>query len=483
MSLNSSWKSIPSLLMLPRAAPIVLLKDEQRKLVPDKEAKEADGELQQGDFPREAVLLEGPAPDEPEVEQGEVCRLDEDGGAFVGIDRCGGAEEAHPVEEEEGAGDKRVRLAVGRPGGDGGLEEAGAGVELWQAMARAGDEAEDLGRGVEEVEELGHEEEAERLGEVAEDADDGEDHAGEVAVGVSDEDAGGVPVVAEEGARDADPGEEQVEREEVGVGGRVRVGREKVEAVVEGDEQGDDEALGDFDAVDAGEHVDALRAEHGDAGHVGVVEGAEVEELAEQRLERQRDDDGGDVEVDKVDDEERDGGDARDPPLVAPADVEEVVADAEEGDGLEGDDGAEETAPLIRIPLHLNHHIAIPASARRRHDILVERKRDKHNHGDEIDGGAHGAHALGQLRAVDFAEVAPAEAGLDKGRAEPADHGVAEREGGEGEREGGDEGLAVAAEGVEEDGERGGGEGGQAEGFGAGEAGWGGGGGGGVGGG
>jgi hypothetical protein len=176
---------------------------------------------------------------------------------------------------------------------------------------------------------------------VAEDADDGEDHAGEVAVGVADEDAGRVPVVAEEGGGDADPGEEQVEREEVGVGGRVRVRREEVEAVVEGDEQGDDEALGYLNAVDAGEHVDALRAEHGDAGHVGVVEGAEVEELAEQGLERQRDDDGGDVEVDKVDDEQRDGGDARDPPLVAPAYVKEVVADAEERDGLEGDDGAE----------------------------------------------------------------------------------------------------------------------------------------------
>jgi hypothetical protein len=62
----------------------------------------------------------------------------------------------------------------------------------------------------------------------------------------------------------------------------------------------------------------------------------------------------------------------------------------------------QETAPLIRIPLHLNHHIAIPASARRRNDILVERKRDEDNDGDEIDGGAHGAHALGQLRAVDF---------------------------------------------------------------------------------
>lgn len=240
-----------------------------------------------------------------------------------------------------------MRLSIGGPGGDGGLEEAGAGVELWEAVARAGDEAEDLGARVEEVEELGDEQEAERLGEVAEDADDGEDHAGEVAVGVADEDFGRVPVVGEQGEGDADPGEEEVEREEVGVGGRVRVRGEEVEAVVEGDEQGDDDALGDFDAVDAREHVDALGAEHGDAGHVDVVEGAEVEEVAEERLEGHGDDDGGDVEVDKVDDEEGDGGEAGDPPLVTPADVEEVVADAEEGDGLEGDDGAEVGGELV----------------------------------------------------------------------------------------------------------------------------------------
>lgn len=172
--------------------------------MPDKEAKEADGELEQGDLPGEAVLTEGPAPDEPEVEDGEVGRLDE--GAVIRVE--GDVEEAEAGEQEERAGDEGVRLAVGGPGGDRGLEEAGAGVEARKAVAGAGDELEDLGYRVEEVEDLGHEEEAEGLGEVAEDADDGEDHAGEVAVGVADEDAGGEPVVAEEGGGDADPGEE-----------------------------------------------------------------------------------------------------------------------------------------------------------------------------------------------------------------------------------------------------------------------------------
>ncbi|KAH8718569.1 hypothetical protein HC256_003201 [Beauveria bassiana] len=269
------------------------------------------------------------------------------------------------------------------------LQEAG------HAVARARDEAKDLRRRVGKVEELRDEQEAERLGEVAEDADDGKDHAGKVAVGVADEDARGVPVVAEEGGGDADPGQEEVEREEVRVGGGVRIGRREVEGVVEGEEEGDDEALGDLNAVDAGEHVDALRAKHGDAGHVDVVQRAEVEELAEVGLQLHGYDDARHVKVDKVDDEDGDGGQAGDPPLVPPANVEEV------------------------------------------------------------DGGADGAHALGQLGPAGLGEVAAAEAGADKRGPEPADHGVAERKGGKGEGERRDERLAVAGECVGQHGEGG----------------------------
>ncbi|KAG7149610.1 hypothetical protein HYQ46_001466 [Verticillium longisporum] len=161
-----------------REDPVVLLKDEQGEAVTDKEAEEADGELQQGDLPGEAVLAQGPAPDEPEVEEGEVAR-GLDGGRVVVADAQG--EEAQAGEQAEGAGDEGVGLGVARPGGDAGLEEAGAGDEARQAVAGAGDEAEELGCRVEKVGELGHEQEAERLGEVAEDADGGEDHAGEVA--------------------------------------------------------------------------------------------------------------------------------------------------------------------------------------------------------------------------------------------------------------------------------------------------------------
>jgi hypothetical protein len=135
---------------------------------------------------------------------------------------------------------------------------------------------------------------------VAEDANDSKDHAGEVTVCITDEDAGWEPVVAEEGGGDTDPGKEEVEGEEVGVGGWMRVGGEEVEAVIEGEEEGDDEALGDLDPVDAGEHVNALGAEHGDAGHVEVVEATEIKEFAEVGLELDGDDDAGDIEVDKI---------------------------------------------------------------------------------------------------------------------------------------------------------------------------------------
>ena len=66
----------------------------------------------------------------------------------------------------------------------------------------------------------------------------------------------------------------------MGVGRWVGVWCREVEEIVEGEEEGDDDALGDFDAVDTSKHVYALGAEHGDAGHVEVVEGSEVEELA-----------------------------------------------------------------------------------------------------------------------------------------------------------------------------------------------------------
>lgn len=113
----------------------------------------------------------------------------------------------------------------------------------------------------------------------------------------------------------------------------------------------------------------------------------------------------------------------------------------------------QEATLFLLVQFH--HHVPISSTTCRSNDVLVEGKRDKDDDGQEIDGGAHGAHALWDLDLVRLAHVATAKAGLHERGAEPADHGVAEGEGEEGEGEGRDEGLAIAGEGVEEDGGRG----------------------------
>ena len=76
-----------------------------------------------------------------------------------------------------------------------------------------------------------------------ENADDGEDHAGEVAVCVAHENLGRIPVVVQQCAGGADPREEEIERKQMGVCCRVGIRREEVEAIVERQEQRDDDTL------------------------------------------------------------------------------------------------------------------------------------------------------------------------------------------------------------------------------------------------
>lgn len=121
-------------------------------------------------------------------------------------------------------------------------------------MTGTGHETKKLRSGVDEVEELREKEQKKGLAEMTEDANDGEDHAGEIAVRVAYEDLGRIPVMRPESGRDPDKGEEEVEREHVRVGGRMRVGSKgrKEEGVVDDEKDGDDDGLRDFDAVDAG---------------------------------------------------------------------------------------------------------------------------------------------------------------------------------------------------------------------------------------
>ena len=64
-----------------------------------------------------------------------------------------------------------------------------------------------------------------------------------------------------------------------------------------------------------------------------------VEQLSEIRSQRYRDNHLGDTKVHKVDDEHGDGCNGRDEDLVTPSDIEQVVADTQQDDGLQREDG------------------------------------------------------------------------------------------------------------------------------------------------
>lgn len=60
-----------------RNTPVVFLKYQQSQAMSHKETKEANDELEHSYLQSEAILTKGSAPDEPEVEDGKVTRLDE----------------------------------------------------------------------------------------------------------------------------------------------------------------------------------------------------------------------------------------------------------------------------------------------------------------------------------------------------------------------------------------------------------------------
>lgn len=99
--------------------------------------------------------------------------------------------------------------------------------------------------------------------------------------------------------------------------------------------------MGDFDAVDAGEDVDAIGAEDGDGGHVEVVDPTKIDQSTEIGFELDGNDHVGHAVVNEVDDEHGDGGEGGDEEFVPPTDVEEIVGDAEDDDGLEGEESGE----------------------------------------------------------------------------------------------------------------------------------------------
>ena len=119
------------------------------------------------------------------------------------------------------------------------------------------------------------------------------------------------------------------------VGRETKWGGKEIQGGIEDDQEGDDDGLRYFDAVDSSEDVDAVGCKDGDHGHVDVVEVGEVEERRYRGVRKEIgakwswDYDGGHPEVDKVDYQEGDCGEGWDQDFMTPAEVEEVVNDAE----------------------------------------------------------------------------------------------------------------------------------------------------------
>lgn len=105
-----------------------------------------------------------------------------------------------------------------------------------------------------------------------------------------------------------------------------------------------------------------------------------------------------------------------------------------------------------RVGIHnLEDDVSIPAPGRRGHDVLVEGEGDEDDGDEQVDDGADGAHGLWDLPLMHLAHVLALQAGLHKGRPQPADHGVGGGEGDAAEGQRGDERLAIALEGVGDD--------------------------------
>lgn len=125
-----------------------------------------------------------------------------------------------------------------------------------------------------------------------------------------------------------------------------------------------------------------------------------------------------------------------------------------------------------RLQAPFPNHIPISASARRRYNILIERKRDKHNNNQQINHRAHRPHGFRNLLLIALRHIFTLKSCFHERRAQPTNHAVGsgESEAAEGER--GDEGFAIfAREGFEEEGDTEDGEGEVEERFGEGERG------------
>jgi hypothetical protein len=84
--------------------------------------------------------------------------------------------------------------------------------------------------------------------------------------------------------------------------------------------------------------------------------------------------------------------------------------------------------PALLDMLDMQHNISIASTARRRHNVLVKRKRGENDDNQYVDDRTHGSHALRDFPSLELAQIHAFQSSLDEGRAKPPDHGIASAE-------------------------------------------------------
>ncbi|KAH3669498.1 hypothetical protein OGAPHI_001619 [Ogataea philodendri] len=112
----------------------------------------------------------------------------------------------------------------------------------------------------------------------------------------------------------------------------------EVPDVVEQQKHGNNDGLADLESVDSSEDVDGVGTEDADRRHVQVVHEAKVDRVGRESKpvsEHVGDQNGGDSEIDVVDNQQRDRRNCRQKELVAPSDVKQVVHESEQDHRLQ----------------------------------------------------------------------------------------------------------------------------------------------------
>mmetsp|Transcript_50392 Transcript_50392/g.116321 ORF Transcript_50392/g.116321 Transcript_50392/m.116321 type:complete len:274 (+) Transcript_50392:553-1374(+) len=209
-------------------------------------------------------------------------------------------------------------------------------------MPRARDPLEELRHRVDEIDHLRDEEEQYRLRVVPKNADDCKRHARKVAVGVANEDLRRMPVELQQRGGHGDERQHQAEREEVIVVQRSLRPTPQLDEIVRNDRQSDHHRLPCLEAIHACEDVDRVGAEDGEGGHKHVVQDADVDRAANERIQRLGRHHDGATSVDRVDHQQRQRGRQGEPQLVPPPQVKDVIGESKEAHAADGEERAEE---------------------------------------------------------------------------------------------------------------------------------------------